>query len=69
LFDEEHKKKLPFLPGSIGVVTSSTGAVIKDILNVLDRRFSNIDIKIFPVAVQGENASKEIAGAIKNKRT
>ncbi len=65
LFDEEHKKKLPFLPGSIGVVTSSTGAVIKDILNVLDRRFSNIDIKIFPVAVQGENASKEIAGAIK----
>ncbi len=65
LFDEEHKKKLPFLPGSIGVVTSSTGAVIKDILNVLDRRFSNIYIKIFPVAVQGENASKEIAGAIK----
>lgn len=65
LFDEKHKKKLPFLPGAIGVVTSSTGAVVKDILNVLDRRFSNIDIKIFPVAVQGENASKEVAGAIK----
>jgi exodeoxyribonuclease VII large subunit len=65
LFDAAHKKKLPFLPESIGVVTSSTGAVIKDILNVLDRRFSDVNIKIFPVAVQGEYASKEIAKAIK----
>jgi len=64
LFDEDKKQKLPMLPTSIGVVTSSTGAVIKDILNVLKRRFPNFNLKLFPVHVQGEQASKEIAHAI-----
>jgi exodeoxyribonuclease VII large subunit len=65
LFDKSKKKKLPLLPKSIGVVTSSTGAVIKDIINVLNRRFYNFDIKILPVAVQGEAAPKQISRAIK----
>jgi exodeoxyribonuclease VII large subunit len=64
LFDEDKKQKLPMLPSSIGVVTSSTGAVIKDILNVLKRRFPNFNLKLFPVHVQGEQASREIAHAI-----
>ncbi len=64
LFDNCFKKRIPFLPGSIGVVTSSTGAVIRDIINVLDRRFFNTHIKIFPVRVQGTGAAKEISRAI-----
>jgi len=65
LFDAKYKKQLPYLPGAIGVVTSSTGAVIRDIINVTSRRFQNVEIKIFPVAVQGESAARQIAGAIK----
>jgi|LSQX01.2.fsa_nt_gb exodeoxyribonuclease VII large subunit len=65
LFDNSYKKKLPFLPGSIGVVTSATGSVIRDIINVLSRRFYNVHIKIFPVRVQGEGAAKEISRAVK----
>jgi exodeoxyribonuclease VII large subunit len=64
LFRAEIKKKLPFIPESIGVVTSLTGAVIRDIINVIDRRFRNVNIKIIPVQVQGEIASKQIAEAI-----
>ncbi|WP_010252611.1 exodeoxyribonuclease VII large subunit [Acetivibrio cellulolyticus] len=64
LFDNSFKKRIPFMPGSIGVVTSSTGAVIRDIINVLDRRFYNANIKIFPVKVQGAGAAKEISRAI-----
>lgn len=64
LFDNSFKKPLPFLPAAIGVVTSSTGAVIRDIINVLDRRFYNSHIKIFPVRVQGAGAAKEISRAI-----
>jgi exodeoxyribonuclease VII large subunit len=64
LFNPERKKKLPFLPKSIGVVTSPTGAVIKDIINVLFRRYPNAVLKIFPVAVQGEGASRQIANAL-----
>ncbi len=64
LFDASYKKKIPYLPRSIGVVTSSTGSVIRDIMNVLDRRFYNSVIKIFPVKVQGESASREISHAI-----
>ena len=66
LFDEARKRPLPFLPGSIGVVTSLTGAVIKDILNVLDRRFKAAHIVIYPVRVQGQGAAEEIAAAIKD---
>ncbi len=65
LFDARYKKKLPFLPRAIGVVTSSTGAVIRDIINVLGRRFPNVEIKLFPVAVQGELAARQVAYAIK----
>jgi len=65
LFDESRKKKLPFLPRSIGVVTSITGSVIRDIMNVLNRRFYNIDLKIYPVQVQGEVAAEQIARAIR----
>ena len=65
LFDAEHKQALPVLPCGIGIVTSPTGAAIRDILNVLKRRFPNIPVLINPVAVQGENASREIAKAIR----
>lgn len=64
LFDEAHKRPIPFLPGRIGIVTSSTGAAIRDILNVLERRFSNVGIVINPVKVQGDGAKEEIASAI-----
>lgn len=63
-FDKERKKPLPKLPKRIGVVTSPTGAVIQDILNVLTRRFSNVHVILNPVKVQGEGAALEIAQAI-----
>lgn len=64
LFDEVHKKPLPLLPRCIGLVTSPTGAAIRDILNIIDRRFPNVRIIINPVRVQGEGAAKEIATAM-----
>ncbi len=64
LFDEIHKKPLPFLPATIGVVTSPTGAAIRDILNILSRRFTNIRVILNPVRVQGVGAAQEIAQAI-----
>lgn len=64
LFSPDRKKKLPFLPGSIAVITSPTGAVIQDIMNVLFRRYPNIILKIFPVMVQGEGAGRQIAKAL-----
>ncbi|OQY59030.1 MAG: exodeoxyribonuclease VII large subunit [Desulfobacteraceae bacterium 4572_88] len=64
LFDQKHKKPLPFFPGKIAVITSPAGAVVHDILNVIDRRFPNIHIEIIPVRVQGEEAAGEIAAAI-----
>lgn len=65
LFDEARKRKLPYLPKAIGVVTSSTGAVIRDIINVLSRRFYNVNIKLYPVQVQGEQAAGQIAYAVR----
>jgi len=64
LFDHAHKKDIPFIPKKIGIVTSPTGAAIKDILNIIDRRFANVEILIYPVKVQGEGAAQEIAEAI-----
>ncbi len=64
LFDESRKKPLPMLPQKIGVVTSPTGAAIRDIINVLTRRFPNIEILLAPVTVQGDGAAKSIAAAI-----
>ncbi len=63
-FEKEHKKPLPPLPKTIGVVTSPTGAVIQDILHVLSRRFSGFHLLLNPVKVQGEGAAEEIAKAI-----
>jgi len=63
-FDPSKKKQLPYLPRRIGVVTSPTGAVIRDILHILERRFSNIHLILNPVKVQGEGAAQEIAQAI-----
>jgi exodeoxyribonuclease VII large subunit len=64
LFDDAHKQPLPVLPKKIGVVTSATGAAIRDILNVLGRRFANVHVLIVPVRVQGTEAPGEIAQAI-----
>ena len=64
LFDHAHKKTIPFIPQKIAIVTSPTGAAIKDILNIIDRRFANVEILIYPVKVQGEGAAQEIAEAI-----
>ena len=64
LFDEETKKQLPFLPTHIGVATSGAGAAIRDILKVARRRFTNVEITVRPVKVQGDEAKHEIAQAI-----
>lgn len=64
LFDPAHKKRLPKYPRRIGVVTAPTGAAIRDIINVLTRRFSYADIVLYPVLVQGENSAASIVSAI-----
>jgi len=64
LFDAERKKPLPLLPRHIGIVTSPTGAAIRDILNILERRFPNIHVVLSPTKVQGDGAGKEIADAV-----
>jgi len=63
-FEQSHKKKIPVMPKIIGVLTSSTGSVIRDIINVSTRRNPNVYIRLFPVPVQGSGASIEIAKAI-----
>lgn len=65
LFDEAHKKPLPLLPKRIGIVTSPTGAAIRDILNVINRRFANVHIVLYPARVQGDEAAPEIAEGIR----
>ena len=65
LFDESHKKPIPFMPKFVGVLTSNTGAVIRDIINVSTRRNPNVNIRLLPVPVQGEGAGIKIAKAIK----
>lgn len=64
LFDQERKLPLPFIPKGVGVVTSATGAVIKDIYRVIRRRFVNMPIYLVPARVQGEGAAAEIAAGI-----
>ncbi len=65
LFDESRKRELPFLPSTIGIVTSPTGAAIKDILKILDRRFPGLHIIISPARVQGKEAATDIVSALK----
>lgn len=64
LFDKSHKKAIPFMPKCIGVLTSNTGAVIRDIINVSTRRNPNVYIRLYPVPVQGQGAAEKIAKAI-----
>ena len=65
LFDSSRKQGLPFLPKAVGVITSQTGAAIRDILTVLHRRCPIIRVHVYPVAVQGQGASVQIAEAIR----
>ncbi len=65
LFDASHKKPIPFMPKIIGVLTSNTGAVIRDIINVSTRRNPNVYKRLLPVPVQGEGAGIKIANAIR----
>ncbi len=65
LFDPQRKRPLPTFPRRIGVVTSPTGAAIRDFLEVMRRRWSGVDVLIFPVRVQGEGSAQEIAAAIR----
>ncbi|MDH5435244.1 MAG: exodeoxyribonuclease VII large subunit [Gammaproteobacteria bacterium] len=65
LFEDAHKKPLPALPRQIGVITSPSGAAIRDILTVLKRRFPAIPVVIYPVPVQGEDAKTKIAHMLK----
>jgi exodeoxyribonuclease VII large subunit len=64
LFDAAAKRELPLMPQRIGVITSPTGAAIRDVLSVLKRRFPAIPVRIYPVAVQGKEAAGEIAEAL-----
>ena len=65
LFDESHKKPIPLYPKVVGVLTSQTGAVIRDIINVSTRRNPNVYIRLLPVPVQGPGAAEKIAEKIK----
>ena len=65
LFDPEKKKKLPKYPGTIGIVTSSAGAAVHDMLRILRKRYPLSQVKLLPVRVQGAEAPEEIAGAIR----
>lgn len=64
LFDTRYKKEIPKMPKSIGVVTSPTGAVIRDIINVVKRRYPKVHIKLFPVNVQGDKSAEDICSGI-----
>jgi exodeoxyribonuclease VII large subunit len=65
LFAPEHKRPLPRLPRRIGIITSPTGAAIRDVLHILRRRFCTIPVLVYPVAVQGAGAARQIAATIR----
>jgi exodeoxyribonuclease VII large subunit len=69
LFATEHKQAIPALPACIGVITSNTGAAVRDVLSVISRRFPSIPVRLFPVPVQGEAAAPAICRAIKLAET
>ena len=60
LFSEDHKQDIPELPACIGVITSRSGAAIRDVLSVIARRFPSVPVKLFPVTVQGDEAAPAI---------
>ena len=65
LFEEEHKQSLPYMPKTIGIITSPTGAAIRDIMSVLKRRYPAGNIIVYPVAVQGDGAAEQITTMLK----
>lgn len=65
LFDESRKKPLPPFPNAVGVVTSGSGAAVRDIIHVLSRRWPGLEIRVWPVKVQGDGAAAEIAAAVR----
>lgn len=65
LFEQEHKQALPALPRRVGVITSPTGAVIHDIITTLGRRFPAMPVRLYPVAVQGNEAAPQIIAALR----
>ena len=65
LFDNKYKRPIPTMPKSIGVITSQTGAVIRDIINVIRRRYPKVNIKLYPVNVQGPQSKYDICEGIK----
>lgn len=65
LFSPMYKKKIPFLPSRVGVITSPTGAVIRDIINVSTRRFSKVNLLLYPAAVQGESVATTVIAGLK----
>ena len=69
LFDASKKKKIPFLPKRVGVITSRTGAVVRDIINVTTRRYPNVDLLIYPAAVQGVNVASTVIEGLKTFNT
>src|SRR5277367_1024553 len=66
LFSQERKKPLPILPSRIGLVTSPSGAAVRDVVRILRRRFPNVCLTLYPVRVQGDGASKEIVEALRH---
>jgi len=64
LFDEARKKPLPMLPSRIGLITSPTGAAVRDVVRILKRRFPNVHLTVYPVRVQGDEAAGEIVDAL-----
>src|SRR5512136_2546040 len=64
LFDVGRKRPIPMIPQKIGIVTSPTGAVIRDMIQIIERRFKNVHLALYPVRVQGEGAASEIARGI-----
>jgi len=64
LFSQEHKKPIPAFPRTVGVITSPTGAVIRDIQNVISRRYPNVEILLCPVLVQGDAAAPQLINAV-----
>ena len=65
LFDPKYKKSIPTIPKSIGVITSPTGAVIRDIINVIKRRYPKVAVKLYPVTVQGDKSADNICEGIR----
>ena len=66
MFDLERKKKIPRFPQNIGIITSSEGAALRDILKVMERRSPHLQCYVYPVSVQGSGSAKQIATAIKD---